>query len=135
MTAAAASTHPRVVLVDDSETTLESVAIVLEGAGMEVIKLSNPLSLPAVIRKEDPDLVLLDVTMPALSGDAIVSVLGSKANRRARIVLHSSLDAEVLGTKARTCGADAYILKTNDEEELIRQVRRCLEGQTKRRAI
>jgi CheY-like chemotaxis protein len=68
-------------------------------------------STNAVIRLQ-PDLVLLDVNMPALSGDRLAEVLRANAyTRNVMVVLHSSNDEDHLRTTARRLGLDGYICK------------------------
>jgi CheY-like chemotaxis protein len=118
---------PKIVVIDDSEIVLEVTKGALEGAGYEVIVHDRPAGCVALILHEKPDLVLMDVNMPGLGGDTIVSVLGKAAPTSDTIVLlHSSLSAAVLRTKAATAGAHGFIQKSGDLFGLVREVNRWL---------
>ena len=118
---------PKIVVIDDSEIVLEVTKGALEGAGYEVIAHDRPAGCVALILHEKPDLVLMDVNMPGLGGDTIVSVLGKAAPTSDTVVLlHSSLSAEVLRTKAATAGAHGFIQKSGDLFGLVREVNRWL---------
>lgn len=119
-----ATTRGKVLVVDDSEIVLNATRLVLEYSGFEVLTSPTPFGTQSTIARELPDLVLLDVTMPALRGDALVEMIrASKSSRKTRIVLHSDRPAKELNELVQRCGADGYICKTSDHDELVRQVR------------
>ena len=94
----------KIVVIDDSEIVLEVTRGALEGAGYEVITHDRPAGCVALILHEKPELVLMDVNMPGLGGDTIVSVLAKAAPTSDTVVLlHSSLSAEVLRGRTVTC--------------------------------
>lgn len=122
---------PKIVVIDDSEIVLEVTQGALEGAGYEVVTHDRPAGCVALILHEKPDLVLMDVNMPGLGGDTIVSVLGKAAPTSDTIVLlHSSLSAEVLRGKVTTAGAHGFIQKSGDLFGLVREVGRWLKRAT-----
>lgn len=119
--------RPKVVVIDDSEVVLEVTKGALEGAGYEVITHDRPAGCVALILHEKPDLVLMDVNMPGLGGDTIVSVFArAQPSGETVVLLHSSLSAEVLRTKAATAGAHGFIQKSGDLFGLVREVNRWL---------
>jgi CheY-like chemotaxis protein len=121
---------PKIVVIDDSEIVLEVTKGALEGAGYDVVTHDRPAGCVALILHEKPELVLMDVNMPGLGGDTIVSVLGKAAPTSDTIVLlHSSLSAEVLRVKSITAGAHGYIQKSGDLFGLVREVGRWLKRQ------
>jgi CheY-like chemotaxis protein len=118
---------PKIVVIDDSEIVLEVTKGALEGAGYDVVTHDRPAGCVALILHEKPDLVLMDVNMPGLGGDTIVSVLGKAAPTSDTVVLlHSSLSAEVLRGKVTTAGAHGFIQKSGDLFGLVREVGRWL---------
>jgi CheY-like chemotaxis protein len=118
---------PKIVVIDDSEIVLEVTRGALEGAGYDVVTHDRPAGCVALILHEKPELVLMDVNMPGLGGDTIVSVLGKAAPTSDTIVLlHSSLSAEVLRTKATAAGAHGFLQKSGDLFGLVREVNRWL---------
>lgn len=118
---------PKIVVIDDSEIVLEVTKGALEGAGYEVVTHDRPAGCVALILHEKPDLVLMDVNMPGLGGDTIVSVLGKAAPTSDTIVLlHSSLSGDVLRGKVTSAGAHGFIQKSGDLFGLVREVGRWL---------
>lgn len=117
----------RVVLVDDSTVALEWAKEVLSSRGFEVETYSASLGIQSFIRKSAPDLVLLDVRMPALNGDAVCRMLKENPRTRAvRIALYSSMNEDELSTMSKSVGADGFVVKTEDPEKLVAEVKRLL---------
>jgi CheY-like chemotaxis protein len=118
---------PKIVVIDDSEIVLEVTKGALEGAGYDVVTHDRPGGCVALILHEKPDLVLMDVNMPGLGGDTIVSVLAkAQPTGDTVVLLHSSLSAEVLRTKSAAAGAHGFIQKSGDLFGLVREVSRWL---------
>ena len=115
----------RVVIIDDSEVALELAAGALRLAGMQVPTLDSPIGSSVAIMSVHPDLVLIDVTMPALSGEKVVEILKRmRSLAGVKIVLHSDQEPAELAAAVKRCGADGYICKTKDRERLVADVLR-----------
>lgn len=121
------SKRPTIVVVDDCEVTLASTADILERNGYRVITRDRPAGCVAMMLQEKPDLVLLDVCMPTVSGDTLVKLFSKASpNSGTIILLYSALDEPLLRSKAKGAGAHGYITKSNDSAALLRSVRRWL---------
>ena len=116
---------PLILIVDDSEVTLEVTRLFLKDAGFEVITRSRPIGTTAEIFRMKPDCVLLDVLMPGLTGDKITKLI-RESGITTKIVLHSGKESNELRELARGCGADGYIKKTTDKHEFINKVKSFL---------
>lgn len=117
----------RIMIVDDSEITLELTRHALANAGHDVVALSSPLGLTAALYRQRPDLLLLDVDMPALSGEKVTELV--KANQRfdsTRVVLYSSRSPSELKETAARCGADGFVQKTGKPDDLVQAVNQLL---------
>lgn len=66
------SRRPKVLIVDDNEVCRAVVRESLELGGFDVVELDNPLGMSRVVNHEKPDVVLMDVEMPAMEGDKAV---------------------------------------------------------------
>jgi DNA-binding response OmpR family regulator len=116
-----------ILVIDDSEIVLEMTRFTLESAGYRVLTRDRAQGSIVAILNEQPDLVLLDVNMPSMSGDSIAEVLSrSGPARHTVIVLYSSLPANALRMKALATGAHGFIQKTSVQADLVRQVRALL---------
>ena len=112
-----------ILIIDDSEVVLEAARSVLQRAGYRVITRNRPSGSITAILNEKPDVVLLDLNMPTLSGEAILKVLGKTQNRPdSMVLLHSSMPLETLRLKAVSAGAHGYIQKTDNSAEFLRRL-------------
>ncbi len=85
----------KVLVVDDDKLTLEVVRDMLEAGGYKVATLSAPRLIANVIVRERPDLILVDLRMPELSGDLLVEFI-RKLELKVPVVLFSASAASLL---------------------------------------
>src|SRR5690349_23504351 len=98
-----------ILVVDDSPVVLELTGAALEGAGYKVVLRSRGEGTVAAVLQERPDLVLLDVNMPRLSGDTIAVILAkTDPDKKTIVLLHSSLSPELLKLKVLQTGAQGF---------------------------
>src|SRR6187551_234091 len=117
-----------ILVIDDNAVVLEVTRSTLEQAGFRVVTRDRASGAVVAILHERPDLVLLDVNMPNMTGDSLADILGrTRATRGTLVVLYSSLPANALRMKALAVGAHGFIQKTGAQAELVRQVRAFLE--------
>ena len=118
-----------VLVVDDNEIELAVIRVVLEAAGFEVATLDSVFDLTVAVRRDRPDVILLDVMMPALSGDRAAVILQQYGfSRDIPVILHSSADEAKLAKIAAETGVTDYVCKTGDFELLVEKVRRVVGG-------
>lgn len=121
----------RILIVDDDERNLIATKELLEEEGYEVITQHGWFGTTNAVKKLKPDLVLLDINMPALSGDRLSSVLLSNDKTKdVPIVFYSSNDEDSLRNDVSKYGVKGYICK-GDIYELKKKVAFYL-GQTNR---
>jgi CheY-like chemotaxis protein len=109
----------KILLLDDSEITLEMERAVLEGRGYEVAVASNLIEFQALLDGFQPEVILTDLMMPDISGKDIVRVLKQDFHtERIPIVLFSSKPDEELAEIAEQAGADGYLSKSHGIERL-----------------
>lgn len=120
----------KIVVVDDSDICLEQARYMLEKGGFTVLTVSSPFGLGGLLIREQPDLALVDITMPGLQGDKLVEIVmrHHHGGRKCPIVLYSDRPSDQLQSLAKRCGAAGFIRKTGDEDLLVRSVRRFLTG-------
>jgi CheY-like chemotaxis protein len=94
-----------VLLVDDDPLVLAATARFLRKRGMRTICADSPFGVSALVRKESPDVVVLDCHMPGLDGAHLMRILRtSPRTARTPIVLHSGDSDEVLSALAHSLG-------------------------------
>jgi len=117
-----ATNAARVMIIDDSETVLKVTAHKLKIAGFDVITAGNERSL-LEIAQHKPDLVLLDVSMPGLTGDRIAQLLKDTGLlKRGLVVFFSSRTAAELEDLVIQTGAAGYIRKDLATGDFVSQV-------------
>jgi CheY-like chemotaxis protein len=117
-----ARARPKILVVDDSEIVCDSVCTMLEPRGYDVVALTSLFAFTQTLAAERPDLVLVDVSMPALNGDKLIEISRKHHENRYKMVLFSNRGQKELSTLAAQCGAVGYIQKTGDAERLAREV-------------
>jgi CheY-like chemotaxis protein len=118
---------PRVLVVDDEAVIRQLIAINLELEGFEVHEAVDGLDALAKARELDPDVVTLDVMMPGLDGITTARRLRSDPlTSRARIVLISARTRPADLERGSDAGADEYVTKPFDPDDLVAAVRRLV---------
>lgn len=116
-----------ILVVDDEKDTTDLLSFQLESAGFEVVVTNHPQKVLGLAREHRPDLILLDIMMPELSGYQICHTL--KADRELRsipvIFLTARGDPEDRIRGLET-GVDDYLAKPFDSRELILRIRAVL---------
>ena len=118
---------PRVLVVDDEAVIRQLIAINLELEGFEVHQAVDGLDAVDMARTVDPDVVTLDVMMPGLDGWATAQRLrADPSTSRARIVMISARTRPADVERGRDAGADEYVTKPFDPDEVVAAVRRLV---------
>ena len=101
-----------------AEPDLEVVADTGDGAAVEVL-----------VRRLSPTLLVLDLELPGKSGIEVAAAIKADASLACKVlVLTGNLKAETV-SRALAAGADGYVVKSEDADELLRGVRTVLAGQ------
>ena len=113
----------RVLIVDDETDILEGMKALLEIEGIDVITHDSMITLPLILRDADPDVILLDIGLPALSGSALFK-FGCKRLLRtdAPVILFSGRSARELETLSEAFGADGFVTKSQDPLEMVASI-------------
>ncbi|HEY6610393.1 MAG TPA: response regulator [Pseudomonas sp.] len=116
-----------VLIADDEPNIVISLEFLLEQAGYRIRVAHDGQEALEAIQRQPPDLVLLDVMMPRLSGfDVCQRIRENPAWQHMRIVMLTAKGREVEVSKGLALGADAYITKPFSTQELLAQVRDLL---------
>ena len=118
-------TH-KILVVDDVERNVKLLADVLTAKGYDVITGDCGAEALRRAREDKPDLLLLDVMMPGMSGYEVCETIRSEpALRMLPVVLVTALDPSER-VKGLDCGADDFITKPINQQELLARVRSLL---------
>lgn len=112
------------LLVDDSDIVIASVTKILEDAGHEVVSRCLGFGTGAAILRENPDVLLLDVAMPGIDGEAVLGCINEESlgKKRPVVLLYSGKSDEELRSIVERTGADGYIRKTGNEARLLNAI-------------
>jgi len=111
----------RVLVVDDELTILDSVRFTLEREGFEVLSARDGVTALELAREQSPDIIVLDVLLPGLSGREVCRQL--RAESDVPILMLSARSSEVDRVLGLELGADDYVTKPFSLAELVSRVR------------
>lgn len=112
-----------VLIADDEPNIVISLEFLLEQAGYQVLVAHDGQEALEAIERQPPDLVLLDVMLPRLSGfDVCQKIRENPDWQHMRIVMLTAKGREVEISKGLALGANAYITKPFSTQELLAQI-------------
>jgi response regulator RpfG family c-di-GMP phosphodiesterase len=118
----------RILLVDDEPALRELLRTTFEGAHVQVDEAAGGLEAEARIKRRRPDVVVLDLRMPGMSGAELCARLKSdEKTKQIPIVLLTGADAEE-ARRAQRCGAEALVRKPFSPLDLLAVVERLAGG-------
>jgi DNA-binding NarL/FixJ family response regulator len=121
--------RPRVLLADDHRVVAEGLRSLLE-PHFEVLGIvADGRELVAAAKTLDPDVVVLDISMPSLNGIDAARQLRA-ANSRAKVVFLTMHREVTYAARALEAGASGFVLKHSAASELVTAIRESLKGGT-----
>ena len=119
-----------ILIVDDNRQNLELLEVYLEElSGVTISTAADGIDAMAKIAEERPDLILLDIMMPRMSGfEVCKQIKGSPKTRDIMIVMVTALNETGDIERATECGADDYLSKPIDRKALVDLVKTLLGG-------
>lgn len=119
----------RILLIDDSEITLQMEKAVLEARGYVVAATSTLVEFERLLAEFKPHLILTDIHMPEAKGTDICRTLKNEYKTQdIPIVLFSSLNDEELSKLAEQVGADGFLSKAHGLEALGEKIDELVES-------
>lgn len=115
----------KILICDDDAGILDVLEMILLETGHTIIPEINSLNILTLIHSEAPDLVILDLWMPILSGDQLVQMIRENPafNDLPIVVISASPDGKEIAMDA---GASEFLAKPFDYEELLQIVAKLL---------
>ncbi len=118
---------PKILVVDDDPAGQRLLKYMLSPEGYEVITASNGISGLQMATQQSPDLVILDVMLPGLDGFEVCRRLREGSNtEKISIVMLSGKAQETDRDTGLKMGADAYLIKPVNRQELLETVNRLV---------
>ena len=122
----------RILVADDHEIVLEGIRtlVVRSRRDWEICgEARNGKEVVEMIKDLQPDIAILDITMPIMSGlEAARKVTASRTN--CRVLMFTMHESQRLGIEAQEAGAQGYVVKSQAARDLIRAIDYVLSGKT-----
>jgi two-component system response regulator RegX3 len=115
---------PKLLLVEDEKSIAEGLAITLEAEGFQIAWVKDGLDAIPAFERVRPDLVVLDLMLPGMSGTEICRTLRGRSD--VPIIMLTARDAEVDRVVGLELGADDYVTKPFSTRELVARIKAIL---------
>lgn len=124
-----------ILVVDDEEDILELVGYNLEKEGFAIVKVSDGSSALKLAEKKHPDLIILDLMLPELSGIEVCKILkNNEKTANIPIIMLTAKTEEIDRVLGFELGADDYVTKPFSPRELALRVKAVLK-RTKEKSV
>ncbi|HSJ43371.1 MAG TPA: response regulator transcription factor [Euzebyales bacterium] len=115
---------PKVLVVEDEPSLVEALEFALVEEGFTVVSTRDGHDSLALFEREQPDLVLLDLMLPSLSGTDVCKRI--RADSSVPIIMLTARDSEIDKVVGLEVGADDYVTKPFSMRELVARVKAVL---------
>lgn len=118
----------KILVVDDSTTNVVLLEAILDEKGYQIETALNAKEAYAIIEEESPDLILLDLLMPKISGfDFLEEIRKNEKTKNTPVIVVSALTDEENVEKIMKMGAIDFIKKPIDLQYLVERVENVLQ--------
>jgi DNA-binding response OmpR family regulator len=117
----------KILIVDDETDLLKVTLLRLKKTGYEVLGCADGQGVVDTARQFIPDLIILDVYLPVINGDDVAKILKKDDELKHIPIILISASTRTLDEKTWGSGADAYLTKPFEPEELIGLVKKVME--------
>ncbi len=115
----------KILIVDDAEFLRMRISKMLIGEGHQVIEAENGLQAVERYKAEQPDVVLMDITMPEMDGLAALKEIKS-SDAKAKVVMLTALGQESVVLEAIKSGARDFVVKPFERERVLGAIAKLL---------
>lgn len=121
---------PCILVVDDEPLLVETITYNLEKAGFPTLRAADGMSALTLARTAQPDLIVLDLMLPHLSGRDVCRTLRNESDygRTVPILILSARSGRSEEDRCYEAGANAYMAKPFAMRDLLEKVRAMLES-------
>lgn len=116
-----------VLVVDDEPDSLELIGFILKRANYHTVLTSDPQGALSLIEKESPDLVILDLLMPAVNGLELCRFIKQHPTiQKIPVLFLSAMVAEKEIEAGLRAGAAGFIFKPYESEQILKKISEIL---------
>ena len=117
----------KIMVIDDTEDTVELAKTILEISGFEVSAYTSPETALAELKKGNlPDLVILDVRMPGISGPEVCEQIRKDEKLKDLKIIFFTASGETNIELLKKHGVLGYIFKPFDNDEFVKNIKNYL---------
>ncbi len=117
----------KVLVVDDEPNIVLSIEFLMQQAGFDVVTAEDGESALESVAETPPDLILLDISLPGISGfDVLEQLRNDPRHARLPIIMLTAHGREVEKEKGLALGADEYVTKPFSTQALVEKVKSLL---------
>ncbi len=117
----------KVLIVDDDKDVLRGMSVRLKASGYDVVFAADGISAISVAQKEDPEVIILDIGLPAGDGFSVMERLASLLPvAHIPIIILTARDISDNKERALNAGAQAFLQKPVDNDVLLETIRKVL---------
>ena len=124
----------KVLVVDDEPNIVLSLEFLMSQAGLEVVTAEDGESALLRLKDASPDLLLLDISLPGISGFEVLEQLRQReqqaTTQRQPVIMLTAHGREVEREKGLALGADDYVTKPFSTQQLVEKVKSLLGERT-----
>ncbi len=115
----------KILVIDDDVTALDIVDLLFEDQGFDVVRGADGISALACVEETKPDIILIDLMMPKMNGQACIRELRNRGIS-VPIVAFTALDDPEVHQEARDAGCNVVLTKPCKSKDLVRQIESLL---------
>ena len=120
-------TRKKVLVVDDDDTIRKALVLRLRHSGFEVVTAEDGLQGLEAARREQPDVMVLDLKLPQMRGEEVCKAIREDRDKRfaaVPIIMLTGKTSDVDRVIGMVIGASCYITKPFRAEQLVREIRK-----------
>ncbi len=116
----------RAIVIDDHKLFTSGLCTILESIGLRIVStFENGRDALYYLKNHEVDLIFSDINMPKMDGLQLCNGLHSEKINTKIIMLSMYEDTKIIN-EAFKCGANAYLSKNTEKEEIIKAIKKCL---------
>ena len=117
----------KILVADDDTDLVQMLRDMLEHEDYETFAAYEGVRAIEAAHKQKPNLILLDIQMPAGTGQSVLQALRAKdATKKIPVIVISGVQQSGLADEVKKLGAQDFILKPYEKEDLIRKIKKYL---------
>ncbi len=117
----------KILIVDDEPDVIKMLGTRLQANGYEIVSAQDGIQAVSVAHKEKPDMIILDIKMPAQDGYTVYENLKMAASTNLiPIIFLTALPPEDVEKRVQELGADGYISKPFETEDILNKIKELM---------